>query len=61
MYPTHLGQRMILKVTNDFKSAAVLTQVDQRRLDYTKNLFLQVGFAPFEAMVRARMTTLSSC
>jgi AcrR family transcriptional regulator len=40
---------------NDSKTAAVLTQVDQRRLDYTKDLFLQVGFAPFEAMVRARM------
>jgi AcrR family transcriptional regulator len=41
--------------TNDSKTAAVLAQVDQRRLDYTKDLFLQVGFAPFEAMVRARM------
>jgi AcrR family transcriptional regulator len=41
--------------TSDSKIAAVLTQVDQRRLDYTKDLFLQVGFAPFEATVRARM------
>ncbi len=41
--------------TNDSKILAVLAQVDQRRLNYTKNLFLQVGFAPFEAMVRARM------
>ncbi len=41
--------------TNDSKTAAVLIQVDQRRLNYTKDLFLQVGFPPFEAMVRARM------
>lgn len=41
--------------TSDAKITAVLAQVDQRRLDYTKDLFLQVGFAPFEAMVRARM------
>ncbi|NJO75569.1 MAG: TetR/AcrR family transcriptional regulator [Leptolyngbyaceae cyanobacterium RM1_406_9] len=41
--------------TIDFKITAVLAEVDQRRLNYTKDLFLQVGFAPFEAMVRARM------
>lgn len=41
--------------TNDAKIAAVLAQVDQRRLGYTKDLFLQIGFAPFEATVRARM------
>jgi AcrR family transcriptional regulator len=40
---------------SDSKITAALVQVDQRRLDYTKDLFLQVGFAPFEAMVRARM------
>jgi AcrR family transcriptional regulator len=44
---------------NDFRVAAVLDQVDQRRLDYTKNLFLDVGFAPFEATVRARMVYYS--
>lgn len=41
--------------TSDAKITAALAQVDQRRLDYTKDLFLQVGFAPFEATVRARM------
>lgn len=41
--------------TNDSRITTVLAQVDQRRLNYTKDLFLQVGFAPFEAMVRARM------
>lgn len=44
---------------NDSKAAAVLNQVDQRRLGYTKDLFLEVGFTPFEAMVRARMVYYS--
>jgi AcrR family transcriptional regulator len=44
---------------NDSRVAAILAQVDQRRLDYTKNLFLKVGFAPFEATVRARMVYYS--
>ncbi len=44
---------------NDSKAAAVLNQVDQRRLGYTKDLFLEVGFTPFEAMVRARMAYYS--
>jgi AcrR family transcriptional regulator len=41
--------------TNDAKIAAALFEVDQRRLDYTRDLFLAIGFEPFEAMVRARM------
>jgi AcrR family transcriptional regulator len=45
--------------TNDIRVAAILAQVDQRRLDYTQNLFLQVGFTPFEAIVRARMAYYS--
>lgn len=44
---------------NDSKVAAVLNQVDQHRLGYTKDLFLEVGFTPFEAMVRARMAYYS--
>lgn len=40
---------------NDPKAAVILAQVDQRRLDYTRDLFLQIGFTSFEAMVRARM------
>jgi AcrR family transcriptional regulator len=44
---------------NDSRVAAILDQVDQRRFDYTKNLFLEVGFAPFEATVRARMVYYS--
>jgi AcrR family transcriptional regulator len=34
---------------------AVLAQVDGQRLEYTKNLFLEIGFKPFDALVRARM------
>ncbi|WP_027846747.1 TetR/AcrR family transcriptional regulator [Mastigocoleus testarum] len=41
--------------TNDSKTAVILAQVDERRLNYTRDLFLQFGFTPFEAMVRARM------
>lgn len=41
--------------TSDCRVTDVLAQVDQKRLNYTKDLFLQVGFAPFEATVRARM------
>jgi AcrR family transcriptional regulator len=40
---------------NDSKVALLLDQVDQHRLSYTKTLFLELGFTPFEAMVRARM------
>lgn len=35
--------------------AAVLAEVDQRRLDYVKALFLEMGFSPFESLVRARL------
>jgi AcrR family transcriptional regulator len=45
--------------TNDVNVADVLAQVDRSRLEYTKDLFLQLGFAPFEAMVRARMAYYS--
>jgi AcrR family transcriptional regulator len=41
--------------TNDAKVAAVVAEVDRQRLDYTKELFMQIGFTPLEALVRARM------
>jgi AcrR family transcriptional regulator len=41
--------------TNDAKVAAVVAEVDRQRLDYTKELFIQIGFTPLEALVRARM------
>lgn len=39
--------------------AEVMVQVDQNRLEYTRDLFLQVGFTPLEATVRARMAYYS--
>jgi AcrR family transcriptional regulator len=45
--------------TNTPEVAAILAQVDQRRLDYTRDLFLQVGFSPLDAIVRARLAYYS--
>jgi AcrR family transcriptional regulator len=39
----------------DSQVTAVLARIDQQRLDYTKDLFLQLGFNSQEALVRARM------
>jgi AcrR family transcriptional regulator len=41
--------------TNDAKVAAVVAEVDRQRLDYTADLFMKIGFTPFEALVRAKM------
>lgn len=41
--------------TNDVKAANILSTVDSHRLEYTRDLFLQVGFSRIDAMVRARM------
>ena len=40
---------------NDIRVVEVLDQVDHRRLSYTRDLFLAVGFTSMDAMVRARM------
>jgi AcrR family transcriptional regulator len=40
---------------NDAKISEALAQVDRRRLNYTRDLFLAVGFEPLEATIRARM------
>ncbi|MBD1835263.1 TetR/AcrR family transcriptional regulator [Cyanobacteria bacterium FACHB-472] len=45
--------------TSDPKAAVILAQVDRHRLNYTRDLFLQVGFTSFEAIVRARMAYYS--
>jgi AcrR family transcriptional regulator len=45
--------------TSDPKIAAVLAQVDRQRLNYTKNLFLEIGFSEAEALVRARLAYYS--
>lgn len=39
--------------------AETMAEVDRSRLDYTKNLFLQVGFTPSEATIRAQMAYYS--
>lgn len=44
---------------NDAKVATLITQVDRQRLDYTKNLFLELGFSEAEALVRARLAYYS--
>jgi AcrR family transcriptional regulator len=41
--------------TIDGKIAVVVAEIDRRRLDYTRDMFLQIGFTPFEAIVRARL------
>ncbi|NJR20898.1 MAG: TetR/AcrR family transcriptional regulator [Richelia sp. CSU_2_1] len=45
--------------TNDPKVAAVLANVDRQRLEYTQNLFMQIGFSPIEALARARLAYYS--
>ncbi|MBE9098287.1 TetR/AcrR family transcriptional regulator [filamentous cyanobacterium LEGE 07170] len=45
--------------TNDQKVADLIAQVDQKRLDYTKALFLEIGFAEAEALARARLAYYS--
>jgi AcrR family transcriptional regulator len=40
---------------NDVKAATILDRVDTIRLNYTKDLFLKIGFTPTEAKVRAQM------
>ena len=40
---------------SDQKVAELIAQVDQQRLNYTKGLFLDIGFSEAEAMVRARL------
>jgi AcrR family transcriptional regulator len=41
--------------SSDPKIAAVLRQVDRQRLEYTRDLFVEFGFTPFEALARARI------
>jgi AcrR family transcriptional regulator len=40
---------------HDARASAAIGRVDQRRLDYLQNLFLQLGFSKTEAKVRARI------
>jgi AcrR family transcriptional regulator len=44
---------------HDPKVAALIDRVDRQRLDYTKDLFLKIGFSDAEALVRARLAYYS--
>lgn len=45
--------------TNDKKVANLIAQIDQKRLDYTKALFVEIGFSDVEALARARLAYYS--
>ncbi len=45
--------------TSDKKVAELIAQVDQQRLNYTKDLFLEIGFPETEALARARLAYYS--
>lgn len=40
---------------NDVKAAAAIARIDQQRLDYLQNLFLQLGFSEIDSKVRAQI------
>jgi AcrR family transcriptional regulator len=44
---------------NDANVAELIAEIDRQRLDYTKNLFLEIGFSEAEALVRARLAYYS--
>jgi AcrR family transcriptional regulator len=40
---------------NDARAAVVIARVDEQRLDYLQNLFLQLGFSEIDSKVRAQI------
>lgn len=50
-----LEKAMRIWSANDKKAKQTLVRIDQRRLDYLKNLFLEIGFSVVEAKARARI------
>ncbi len=40
---------------NDARAAAAIARVDEQRLDYLQNLFLQLGFSEIDSKVRAQI------
>jgi len=54
-----LEKAMRIWAANDVRAAAVVAQIDQRRLDYLQELFLQIGFPTIEAKARARLAYYS--
>ncbi len=51
----HLEKAVRIWGVHDARASAAIGRVDQRRLDYLQNLFLQLGFSKTEAKVRARI------
>jgi AcrR family transcriptional regulator len=51
----HLEKAVRIWGVHDARALAAIGRVDQRRLDYLQNLFLELGFSPKEAKVRARI------
>jgi AcrR family transcriptional regulator len=50
-----LEKAMRIWAANDEKAKQALARIDQRRLDYLQDLFLQIGFSTVEAKARARL------
>jgi AcrR family transcriptional regulator len=40
---------------NDTRAVGAITRIDQQRLDYLQNLFLQLGFSEIDSKVRAQI------
>jgi AcrR family transcriptional regulator len=40
---------------NDARAAVAIARIDQQRLDYLQNLFLQLGFSEIDSKVRAKI------
>lgn len=50
-----LEKAMRTWAANDARATAAIAQIDQRRLDYLQDLFLQIGFPAVDAKARARL------
>lgn len=54
-----LEKAMRTWAANDARAAAAIAWIDQRRLDYLGDLFLQIGFSAVETKARARLAYYS--
>ncbi len=54
-----LEKAMRTWAANDARTATALARIDQHRLDYLGDLFLQIGFQAVEAKARARLAYYS--
>jgi len=48
-----------MRTSSDARAAAAIAWIDQRRLDYLQDLFLQIGFPAIDAKPRARLAYYS--